>query len=708
MGTAISRPPDGEKVQTLKEHLLETGDLASCHVRHLAPFHGVVVELAQATGHWHDLGKFNPEWQKYIRYCEEGKRSKSPGHALQGAILAIQQKCLPVAHAILGHHAGLFNTTGANSLKEKLKDFSAWQSIKAIAEAELDNEAFFHSPRYLPHLAKDELLTRIIFSALIDGDRQSAANFMGQWTEKQRPSLKAIQSKFQCYVQTLVSQSELIPINLIRQDIYRTCQEAAVCKPGFFRLTTPTGGGKTLSAMTWAINHALRNQQNRIIYCPPFTSIIEQTADIYRTACGEDSVLEHHGGMIFDHENELETYQLSAQRWDYPIIVTTTVQLFESLFSHKPSRCRKVHRIPNSVIILDEVQTLPIKYLAPILTMLRELVTDWGCSVVFCSATQPWYDLFHKPLKLPPACDIIGEPQRAIHFSALNQRVTYQYEPEPWTWQDLLIDLDAASVNNALVVVSTKSAAREGFDALLAWGNCFHLSTSMYPQHRRRVIQAVRERLKDKLRTLLVSTQLIEAGVDLDFERGYRVMTGLDSIIQTAGRVNRNNCYSQSFLKVIQLAGSKLLNSDKSRIIPTKDLFQSDRDPNHEATCSDYFKLLLSDIKNTTSLNSNPFDVKQINKLREAYQFREVGEKFQLIEEDYPSVDVIINEECVPGELIQQLQKKGFLEPKQWRLLYQYVVKVPDRPGVRQQVQEITKGVFLWQGVYHPDYGVIL
>lgn len=253
---------------------------------------------------------------------------------------------------------------------------------------------------------------------------------------------------------------------------------------------------------------------------------------------GDDAVLGHHSGVVFDSQEESNKYELSSERWDYPIIVTTTVQLFESLFSHHPSQCRKVHRITNSVIIIDEVQSLPLQYWNPILGILEELVREWNCRVVFCTATHPYYGDKEKSLNLQ---DIVPKDRRENHFNILNQRVKYRYLPDPLDWEEIRHNIQEKKSNNALIVVNYKKDAREGWSALRDLGNVYYLSTNMYAKHRRRVIAEIRDRLDKNLPTYLVSTQLIEVGVALDFDRGYRVITGLDSILQTAGRVNRNN-----------------------------------------------------------------------------------------------------------------------------------------------------------------------
>jgi len=681
--TKISRPPrqDGT-VQTVKEHLEETGAIAAA-----------VHPLAEIAGKWHDLGKFDPTWQQYLQASMAGNKCKSPGHAIHGASLAWKKGLHGVAFAILGHHSGLHNLGGADGIQQKLKGDQHWQSIQAIAQKELGDN-FFTCPSHNPeHRLTEDLLIRIIFSALVDADRESAARFLGDWDTVTLPTIEQLIPQFETHYHHLIQNAADTPINAIRRDIYRHCQAAATLKPGFFRLTTPTGGGKTLSVMAFALHHAQNYQQKRIIYCPPFTSIIEQAAQVYRESFSEDAVLEHHSGVVFDtHTDELHHYQFAAQRWDYPIIVSTTVQLFESLFSRHPSQCRKVHRITNSVIILDEVQALPTKYLTPIMSMLRGLVDNWNCSVVFCSATQPWYGI----LDLPEIRDIVPLNQRQSHAKTL-QRVEYHYQSQAWDWHDLLQDIRQRSLKNALVVVSAKTDARQGFEVLSERGNTFHLSTNMYAAHRRRVLNQVRDRLNQDLPVYLISTQLIEAGVDIDFTAGYRAIAGLDSIIQTAGRVNRNHKSNHAILTIFELKNQGFPQQDRDKIQITRNLLKAGQSLHDEASCQDYFKSFLAN----PAVN---LDQQEIQKRREGFMFKDIDTHFQMIEDN--KVNVIIPLEDTAKQLIELAQKQQRLSQKEWRLLLHYAVGVTPKLADAYS-QEIFPGLRVWQGDYNPNFGIV-
>jgi CRISPR-associated endonuclease/helicase Cas3 len=692
----ISRPPHDDRFQTVKDHLIETGAIAVRNLQTLGRIHPKIIPLAEIAGKWHDLGKLDPDWQKYIR--GDADRRKSPGHAEHGAALAFAHQLYPVAFAIFGHHAGLHNLHGEDSLREKLKDSDRWKKIQLIAEEELGLD-FLKKPDYQLDLAKDELLTRIIFSVLIDSDRESVALFLGQWQEPKRPSLEEISERFQKNYKKISQKDPTTEINIIRAEIFQACRASAELPPGFFRLSTPTGGGKTLSVMAFALDHAIKNQQDRIIYCPPYTSIIEQSADIYREAMGDDAVLEHHSGVVFDNQEELNNYEISAERWDYPIIVTTTVQLFESLFSNRPSQCRKVHRIANSVIILDEVQVLPLKYWNPIMGILEELVKEWNCSVVLCTATHPWYGLRAESLNLQ---DIIPKEQREKHFSALNQRVEYRYHSDLLGWEELAYDIQKQKLRNSLIVVSSKKDAREGFLAFHYLENTYHLSTNMYPEHRRQVIAEVRERLTKNLPTYLISTQLIEAGVDLDFDHGYRVITGLDSIIQTAGRVNRNNRLLSGNLMIFELKDASSPKFDEQRIIYTREILKAGSDIGSEKICQEYFKKLFISQNNQSN---NSFDKETIEKIRQDYKFRKVAESFKMIEEN--KVDVIVPREFQSIELINKLENNSLgLNKQEWRKLYQYSVKVEENL-IKNHTRTVSNfGVYIWKGNYDGNFGI--
>lgn len=354
------------------------------------------------------------------------------------------------------------------------------------------------------------------------------------------------------------------PVNRARQAVLQDCLEAAEQEPGLFSLTVPTGGGKTLSSLAFALKHAALHGMDRVIISIPFTSIVEQTATVLKAILGEENVLEHHSGFDGSDLDTEESYsqRLATQNWDAPVIVTTNVQLFESLFSNRPGKSRKVHRIARSVIILDEAQTLPDSLLQPSLALLEELALGYGTSIVLCTATQPALDMVwpfgSHPAEITKRTELFPE--------AFGSRVAYDMLGT--IEQDELVSL-LGDHDQALCVVDTKDGARTIYrdlvrqavrngvlaDEAQAFGQgFFHLSTSMTPVHRMEVLDRVRQRLKDGKRCMVVSTQLVEAGVDVDFPVVYRELAGIDSLVQAAGRCNREGRRERGLVRVFEYA----------------------------------------------------------------------------------------------------------------------------------------------------------
>ncbi|MDP9383610.1 MAG: DEAD/DEAH box helicase family protein [Chloroflexota bacterium] len=409
---------------------------------------------------------------------------------------------------------------------------------------------------------------------------------------------------------------------------------------GLFRLAVPTGGGKTLSGMAFALRHALHHGLERIIIAVPFISITEQTAGVYRqafsdTADGESAaaVLEHHSGVRGDTDEQGDFHpsqvwaRLAAENWDAPVIVTTTVQLFESLYANRTSPSRKLHRLARCVIILDEAQALPSHLLSPALDALRQLCDHYGASVVISTATQPAFEEIPQFRELP-ATEIVPDPAR--HFRVL-KRVDYEWRTDPkLSWDEVAALMREQP--QALAVLNTKRDALSLLDALDD-SDALHLSTSLCGAHRRRVIKEVRRRITEGEPCRLVSTQVIEAGVDLDFPLVLRALGPLDSIIQAAGRCNREGKLERGRVIVFDPAegglpqGSFKVGAQATRTL----LGRGEPDPDDPATCREYFRGLLQLLD---------LDARDIQKLRERFEYPEVSRKFKMIEED--TVGVVV------------------------------------------------------------------
>jgi len=519
---------------------------------HLKAVAGRARQFANAfsSGDWacnagwlHDVGKAADGFQAYIRR-ENGlddseydcAGSFRVNHSSAGAALAEQRfniaTGLVLAYLAAGHHAGLpdwySNSTGNAALTVRLEEgrdhlasIDVFSGIIARELLALDKP---------PSFVKSEnfhLWVRMLFSCLVDADFLDTEAFMQSEQAVIRSQFLSLDVLKQRLDQRLATFKTNPPINDVRHEILCACRSAALHPPGMFSLTVPTGGGKTLSSLAFALEHALHHGKRRIIYVIPYTSIIEQTAAVFAGIFGADNVVEHHSNLDPDHETQRS--RLAAENWDAPIIVTTNVQFFESLFAAKSSRCRKLHNIVNSVVILDEAQLLPPEWLDPCVSVLNELVRNYSVTVVLCTATQPALP------KLDTPCEIMPDP------SNLYQRLqrTEVHLPStldtPTSWEQLAHDLE--QYEEVLCVVNTR---RDCYDLyqLMPEGT-IHLSALMCGQHRSAVIAEIKHRLQANEPVRVISTQLVEAGVDIDFPVVYRALCGLVSIAQSAGRCNR-------------------------------------------------------------------------------------------------------------------------------------------------------------------------
>lgn len=665
--------PDKSDWQPLEEHLLGVAQLAE---EFAAVFEAG--DWGRAAGLLHDAGKATGTFQARL----EGS-SQRVDHSSFGAQLAkadAGRLGLLLSYAIAGHHGGLPDGGAQEAeLHYRLKHGKVPEDVVRLPATELTGELL---PPF--KLSKERagfslgFFARMIFSCLVDADFLDTEKFCSPDRFEQRLAGKSCQTKslkeaLDSYLTELVQKAEPTPLNLIRQDILAQCRTKAELPPQIFSLTVPTGGGKTLSSLAFALNHAVKNGLRRIIYAIPFTSIIEQNAKVFQDIFGREQVLEHHCNFKEKDEPEEAAYNrrrgLAIENWDTPLVVTTNVQFFESLFSNKPSRCRKLHNIAGSVIVLDEAQAIPTEYLEPCLETLRELVEHYGCTVVLCTATQPALDdKSQLRSALPEINEIINAPQELYE----NLRRTQVQFVGKLANEDLAARLDAEE--QVLCIVSTKPQARALFEQLQTSEGAFHLSTNMYPGHRRRVLEQIRKQLKQDKPCRVISTTLVEAGVDLDFPVVYRAMAGLDSIAQAAGRCNREGkmaglgqVYVYEPEKPLRMPWVKRCASragEALRSLP-------DADPIGLEVMRRYFELL--------------YDVQELDKKEIAkrlnpqlsaelfFPFREVARDFNFIEDE--SIGVIIPQEPAAEKLVQQLRYAEF--PRSiLRKLQQYSVSV--------------------------------
>ena len=507
-------------------------------------------EWGRLLGSWHDLGKYSQEFQEYLKRAARGEavRRGEVDHSTAGA----QHACVslgPVgrilAYCLAGHHGGLPDDTGDASLENRLRKISVPQIVGAPTE--LLNQAAPCAPRFdLSTEAQDSAFQiatfcRFLFSCLVDADYLATESFMNPEQAKERvrdrPAIAQLQVALDEHLTSLIAKVEDTAVNRQRRLVLDACRQAAEESPGVFSLTVPTGGGKTLSSLAFALKHAAAYGLRRVIYAIPFTSIIEQNATVFREAlesAGDECVLEHHSN--FDLDDDLPQNRLASENWDAPLLVTTNVQFFESLFASQTSRCRKVHRIARSVIILDEVQTLPVELLRPSLAILSELCRNYGCSVVLCSATQPAVQRREDfAIGIEGVREIVPEPTKL--FSSL-RRVKTSFVG---AMDDDALAEKLRGESSVLCIVNTRGHAAKLYQCVATDDdvNTFHLSAQMCPEHRSEKLAEIREALSDKRPCRVISTQLVEAGVDLDFPTVYRALAGIDSIAQAAGRCNR-------------------------------------------------------------------------------------------------------------------------------------------------------------------------
>ena len=629
-------------------------------------------EHGREAGLAHDVGKYSGAFQRRLR------GGPKVDHATAGAFECLRLGQLFAAFAVAGHHGGLPDGGGRGDAPET---GTFWGRMNRASQGRLDDYSAWTQELSLPaaampdFLRKDKLagmfFTRMLFSCLVDADYADTGEFMdGQAPDvNETASIEQLWERLQAYIADwFPPKGEL---NARRCAILEQCiREGQERAPGLFTLTVPTGGGKTVASMAFALAQARKQGMERIVYVIPYTSIIEQTADTFRKILGPENVLEHHSGVLFDTEEDGELTPdalklvRATETWDMPVVVTTAVQFFESLFSCRPSQCRKLHSLARSVIIFDEAQMLPLPYLRPCVWAISQLAKHYGASAVLCTATQPALGPllreFAPELSMEELCPMSAEDWDAF------QRVTF-HRAGKLTWDELAGQLQGQ--NQVLCVVNRRKTAQAVFQRLTGEGN-FHLSTLMYPAHRKAVLAEIRRRLHEGLPCRVVSTSLIEAGVDVDFPAVYREEAGLDSILQAAGRCNREGRRSpeESIVTIFQgedspprlfaaAIGAGHLVLDRFTDIASREAVHA------------YFSALLD-------LNGRDAQDKQgILPLmgKEFFPFRTVAERFHLID-DKSTVTVYIPRDD-GAELITRL-RAGECSRNLYRQLGQYGVSI--------------------------------
>lgn len=690
-------------------------------------------ELAYYLGLLHDLGKLKQEFQQYLFDCSRGipRKPGSVPHKHTGAwavIDAVGDEALGalLALPLHGHHGGMKacrEFDGRVALREKTSRAEVTMLLERLAKITPELYPKLPSLEYLETITDYDLWIRMLYSCLVDAD--------GLSTESHK-NPKAAAVRRTTPVHELKQLSQLLTerqardfagasgtVNAVRRTVYEDCLKKATLPPGIFSLTVPTGGGKTRSSLAFALRHAEAHGLRQIVYAIPFTSIIDQTAKTFRELFGAvpGIVLEHHSAVrpikaqsedADDEAGQTERWRLlAAENWDAPITVTTTVQLFESLFSNRPGACRKLHRLAKSVIVLDEVQTLPLHLLKPIAAALETLVREFGTTVVLCTATQPKLDDPKWGFSQTP-CEIITDT--AAHFATL-KRVHYEVRPEPMSWATVAEELREGE-SSCLCVVNTRKQAQALLATLDPKGaddTVRHLSTLLCGKHRQEVLTTVRARLKNHEPILLVSTTCIEAGVDVDFPKVLRAIGPLDRIIQAAGRCNRegNQTWEESKVIVFFPEDGKAPQGEYATALAiTMNRFAEalrlgvPLDLDDPALVTQYFEQLYSDLDT---------DKKKIQQDREWLDYPSVAQKMRLIENDTITVFVWdYNDES--RALRKDAEQRGIARRDWWRQASPYLVSLyPNDVTDSRDTDEITiPGLILWNGRYDPRHGIPL
>lgn len=663
-----------------------------------------------ALGLLHDKGKERAAFQQYIRKAnglptDDKKRYDDHIHAFVGGILAKNLMGMSVlnllANQIISHHTGLHDYKDVENVLQES------QLPEEISNGDIDTSFLYKELHESPFckLGVDmkhfHHLSRMLFSCLIDADRLDTERFMDveAWRKRGCSVMVAdLLPKLEAYIQALQLNAADTEVNRIRRIVQDRCCNTSSDEKGFYSLTVPTGGGKTLSSVLWAMKHTVSHDMNRIIIAIPYTGIIVQTASLLKKIFGEENVLEHHSNFNPDDikdEEIREKAKLATENWDYPIIVTTNVQLFESMFSNRPSDCRKLHNIVNSVIILDEVQTLPTDFLQPIVDALKAYQKMFGVSVLFTTASQPvlsgliagtnpkaGFEGIEHIIEIIPIEFALYDKLRRVKLEIDNKGKTYDE-----------IAAKVSEYNKVLCIVNTRKDAKELYDRLPDDGVKLHLSRMMCPVHIHETLGKLKALLRDESQLIVrvIATQLVEAGVDMDFPVVFRQEAGLDSVLQAAGRCNREGKKAVGCTFVFSLAAEKripfgsMADANNARLS-----LPADSDWFAPSTMRAYFRQLYC--------RKNTFDKKDMKHYLykpDELCFETASKEFRLINDD--CINVIVNWKN-SMDFVEKLKESGCTYPLM-KQLAQFTV------GVRRSdfkklvtyggVEEILKDIYV-------------
>jgi CRISPR-associated endonuclease/helicase Cas3 len=732
------------RFHSLKKHIFSVSEMARSFAE---PLHAG--EIAYFLGLLHDLGKFREEFQRYLHECYQAAKNNTtppqPGsapHKQAGALAAELMIATEwgnlLALPLYGHHGGMKSLAETPRVVREKTSRDEVEALLALAQM-VDSRLYPSIPdlTLLESLAKEpetlEMTIRLIYSCLVDADSLDTEAHNDPDAAQRRaqaspPSLLQLRDLLM-ERQEIDFEGKSGLVNEVRRDVYDTCVAIAQNVPGFFTLTVPTGGGKTRSSLAFALCHAVQHGLRRVVYAIPYTSIVDQTATVFRSLFGDaaGTILEHHSAIDIRRRvakegetgntklAEIERWRrLAAQNWDAPLIVTTTVQLFESLFSNRPSACRKLHRLAGSVIVLDEAQCLPTHLMAPIRSGLKTLVEQFGATVVFCTATQPAHDVQTPHLAGLSPRPIIAKERQQQHFSAL-KRVRYFIKQETWDWPRVAKEIQQDKTLSCLCVVNTRRQALDLLDILDKDGEnpeVFHLSTLLCGRHRQDVLAEITSRLKNNERTLLVSTTVIEAGVDLDFPRALRAMGPLERIVQAAGRCNREGLRPRDESHVTVFTpedGASPRGVYRMALSRTVNLLgsQEEAELDDPIFVTNYFRRLYAD------LAIDPKEIgKRVQDDRAYYRYDEVAQKVRLIEEETIGVFVSDYSPDEARAVLDEARRIGHMHRDLWQRAQPFCVSLPARDVTGGKLPIVTDPSLpdlpLWQGKYDGKRGIPL
>jgi len=714
----IAHISEDGRMQSLDEHLTGTASRAKSFAE---TFHSA--DWAFYAGIIHDLGKANPAFQSYLKKvrginhsdADDNDKDSHPNHSGAGGILAYERFTniigKTLAYLVIGHHAGLPDYHGgrASMLHRLSEEKQIADRVKEYATRYLEKTSVNLKPPAFAMQCQDghafayHMWVRMLYSCLVDADFLDTELFMDRQKHEQRPSfptLIELKPKFDKKMKEMMTEAEDTYVNRIRSEIFTTCCTIAKQAPGLYSLSVPTGGGKTLSGTAFALHHATNpdHYKDRIIYVIPYTSIIEQTADELRKYFGKENVVEHHSNIA--PENETPQHTLAAENWDARIIVTTSVQFFESLYSARPGRCRKLHNIINSVVILDEAQLLPPELLHPCVEAINRLVTDYNVTFLLSTATQPSLpNLCYKPV------EIIPDPKKLYEKLKRTNIIFPRDMKQPNDWPSLASEL--TKHEQVLCIVNTRRDCYELWREMPE--DTIHLSALMCGEHRSQIITEIKKRIKQGSTLRVISTQLVEAGVDIDFPVVYRAIAGLDSINQAAGRCNREGIKPEpGIVKVFvapQPAPPGLLRKGEDT---TRELMAI---PGFLPETLDAFQRYSEHYNASINDNGEAWWrdrlVKNVNPDGNV-QFRTASQEFQLIKDETVTIIVRFNNN---DKLIEKLR---FVGPNRelMRALQRYTVSVRPEVGKCLQfegrIEEIQDGILVQVDthLYNPQVGL--